>query len=59
MYDAKREGKRKHNQICSPATMFLASKISYLLFPNLTHKTETGGETSNSNPPGPIDRLDS
>jgi hypothetical protein len=24
-----------------PATVFLTSKISYLLFPNLTHKTET------------------
>jgi hypothetical protein len=42
MYDAKREGKKKHNQICGPPTMFLAFKISYLLFSNLTHKTETG-----------------
>jgi hypothetical protein len=25
-----------------PATIFLTAKISYLLFPNLTHKTETG-----------------
>ncbi len=35
-----------------PATVFLASKISYLLSPNLTQKTETG--TPNSIPPGPI-----
>jgi hypothetical protein len=28
--------------VCGPATIFLTDKISYLLFPNLTHKTETG-----------------
>ncbi len=28
--------------VCGPATIFLASKISYLLFSNLIHKTETG-----------------
>jgi hypothetical protein len=27
--------------VCDPATVFLTSKISYLLSPNLTHKTET------------------
>ncbi len=27
---------------CGPATVFLTNKISYLLFPNLIDKTETG-----------------
>jgi hypothetical protein len=28
--------------VCGPATVFLTSKISYLLFPNLIFKTEIG-----------------
>jgi hypothetical protein len=40
------------------ATVFLTCMISYLLFLNLTHKTETGTakdeDTTNSKPPGPI-----
>jgi hypothetical protein len=41
--------------VCDPPRVFLTSKISYLLFLNFTHKTETGTvqkvETNNSNPP--------
>ncbi len=41
------------------ATVFLTSKISYLQFPSLTHRTETGSRKGgkllpNNNPPGPI-----
>jgi hypothetical protein len=44
--------------VCDPAKIFLTSKFSYLLFSNLTHKTETGTanrwETTIATPPGPI-----
>ncbi len=34
--------------------VFFTSKFRYLLSCNPSHETETGGGTTNSNPPGPI-----
>jgi hypothetical protein len=44
--------------VYDPDKIFFTSKFSYLLFSNLTHKTETGttnwSGTTNSKPPGSI-----
>ncbi len=54
----------EHFQQCSvydPAKIFFASKFSYVLFCNPTHKTETGTanrcRTTNSKPPRPINMM--
>jgi hypothetical protein len=44
--------------VCDRAKTFLASKLGYLPFSKLTHKTKIGTpnkwKTTNNNPPGPI-----